>query len=95
MTAVQFNEEIHAPVRLRICASLSQVESMEFAALRLTLGVADSVLSKHLSRLEKTGVVALDKAKAAGHQRTWVRLTSQGRRDYAAHIAALRQIAGL
>jgi beta-xylosidase len=59
------------------------------------LAVADSVLSKHLSRLESTGLVHLDKATARGHLRTWVALTPQGRADYDAHIAALRKIAGL
>ncbi|MCL2467826.1 MAG: transcriptional regulator [Micrococcales bacterium] len=95
MTATRFNDEIHSPVRLRICAMLSPVDSMEFQALRDRLGVADSVLSKHLSRLESEGLVGIDKAKADGRQRTWARLTPHGRREYKAHIAALREIVNL
>ena len=54
-----FDEIIHSPNRLRICVLLSTVETMEFAALRADLGVADSVLSKHLATLADAGYVTL------------------------------------
>ncbi|MDR1189256.1 MAG: transcriptional regulator [Bifidobacteriaceae bacterium] len=91
----RFDAEIHAPVRLRVCGALSEVGSAEFAALRERLGVADSVLSKHLARLEAAGFVELKKESADGHLRTWAALTKAGRSAFAGHVAVLREIAGL
>lgn len=92
MTA-QFNEEIHAPLRLRICGMLAAVKQMEFSVIRDALGVADSVLSKHLSRLVEAGYAESWKTVAAGRARVWVRLTPAGRRAFADHLEALRLIA--
>ncbi|MDR1426853.1 MAG: transcriptional regulator [Bifidobacteriaceae bacterium] len=93
MTKAVFDEEIHSPVRLRVCSMLGAAESVDFATLSTALGVADSVLSKHLSRLEEAGYVTVAKLPAAGHIRTWVGLTKSGRRALAEHLAELRQIA--
>jgi DNA-binding MarR family transcriptional regulator len=82
-------------MRLRICGALSEVSSVEFATLREHLNVADSVLSKHLARLSDAGYVNMRKLSTEGHLRTRVSLTRQGRRAFDAHVAALRQIAGL
>lgn len=93
MTAPAFDEVVHAPHRLRIMAALAVAESAEFAAIREMLGVADSVLSKHLKVLQDAGYVALDKPVGRGGRvRTWVRPTPEGRRAYDAHVAALLQL---
>lgn len=89
----EFNDEIHAPIRLRVCGMLAAVDRMEFSAIRDALGVADSVTSKHLSRLDEAGYVTTWKTAVAGRPRTWVALTPEGRDAFAAHIEALRQIA--
>jgi hypothetical protein len=39
---------IHAPNRLQICAVLTPLEEAEFQMLRETVGISDSVLSKHI-----------------------------------------------
>ncbi len=90
-----FDAVIHAPGRLQICGLLSPVEQMEFATLRDATGVSDSVLSKHLKLLEEAGYVRPQKASAGGRQRTWLSLTPQGRKAFAAHVAALIQLAEL
>ena len=84
----RFDAEIHAPVRLRICGMLAVAKSIDFATMRDALGVADSVLSKHLSRLEAAGYVTISKSS----RRTWVRCTETGRAAFEGHAAALRQI---
>jgi DNA-binding MarR family transcriptional regulator len=80
---------IHAPNRLQICAMLSVVDTAEFATVRDTLGVSDSVLSKHVRQLEEAGYVELTKAVVETRQRTWLGLTKSGRKAFAAHVAAL------
>ena len=66
-----FDAVIHANNRLQVCALLAPVDEMEFAALRETLGVSESVLSKHLKVLEDAGYLALRKASMDSRQRTW------------------------
>ena len=90
-----FDPVIHAQHRLQICALLSPVDDMEFAALRDELGVSDSVLSKHLSTLESAGYVELRKARLDARQRTWVALTRSGKRAFDGHVAELRRLVAL
>lgn len=90
--APAFDDVIHAPHRLRICAFLDAVSSAEFGALRDLLDVADSVVSKHLKVLTEAGYVELEKPTGRGRVRTWVRLTEPGRCAYRGHVQALRGI---
>ncbi|EFQ83747.1 hypothetical protein HMPREF0063_11410 [Aeromicrobium marinum DSM 15272] len=87
-----FDEVVHAPQRLRICAFLDAVTTAEFSAVRDLLGAADSVVSKHLKVLADAGYVAIDKPTGRGRVRTWVGLTPEGRAAYRGHVAALRAI---
>lgn len=90
-----FDPVIHAPGRLQICAILSSVDDAEFAMVRDAIKVSDSVLSKHLKQLEEAGYVKLSKAAENGRQRTWIALTSAGRKAFAAHVAELNRLAAL
>ena len=90
-----FDAIIHAPGRLQICALLSGIDDAEFAMIRDRIEVSDSVLSKHLKQLEEAGYVTLRKAASEGRQRTWISLTSVGRKAFASHIAELTRLAGI
>ncbi|WP_130874988.1 transcriptional regulator [[Pseudopropionibacterium] massiliense] len=88
-----FDETIHSPNRLRICAALSAARQVEFAALLEGLGVSKSLLSKQLKVLIDAGYVTLErKPQRIGRPRTWVGLTAAGRKAYRNHVAALRKI---
>ena len=87
-----FNDEIHAPVRLRICGLLCRGEPLEFSVVRDTLGLTDSVISKHVSRLEKIGYVRTEKTLDSRYPRTRISFTDQGREAFVNHIAALESI---
>ena len=91
-TAARFDEIVHAPNRLQICAILSAVSSAEFATVRESLGVADSVLSKHVRVLHEAGYLDVHKSTCASRVRTSLSLTSAGRAAYDGHLAALRAI---
>jgi len=91
----RFDPVIHAPGRLQICAVLSAADEAEFAMLRETLEVSDSVLSKHLKALEEAGYIKLRKAAADGRQRTWAALTPAGAAAFAAHVAELQRLAAV
>lgn len=88
-----FDELIHSPVRLRICAALATATALEFAAMEEALEMSTATLSKQLRILSDAGYVALDKRKQPfGRPRTWVALTIPGRRAFDAHVAALRRL---
>jgi DNA-binding MarR family transcriptional regulator len=88
-----FNDLIHAPLRLQICAMLSPVRSLPFAEIRDSLEVSDSVLSKHLSALAEAGYVDVSRVRADARSRRQVTLTRTGRAALRAHLAALQAIA--
>lgn len=89
----RFDELIHSPNRLRICAALEAATEVEFSAIEQALGISTSLLSKQLRLLADARYVALDKRpQPFGRPRTWLRLTPKGRDAYRAHVAALRQL---
>jgi len=96
VTAVEprFDAVVHAPPRLQICGLLAAVDSMEFATVRDTVQVSDSVLSKHVKQLEEAGYVRVHKATRASRLRTSLSLTKAGRAAFDAHVAELRRITG-
>ena len=89
-----FDPAFHQPVRLQVAAVLSNAQEAEFSRLRDIAGVADSVMSKHLSALSEAGYVHVRKSTLDGRQRTWAALTGAGRKAFTAHVAALRRLAG-
>ncbi len=93
--APHFDPVLHAIARLQICSILSAAEEAEFGMVRDAIAVSDSVLSKHLKALEEAGYVKLPKRNCEGRQRTWLALTRDGRRAFAAHVAELTRMAGV
>ena len=89
-----FDDLIHAPVRLRICAALDPVREIEFGALLTMLDISKSALSKHVSALADAGYVDQRRAVRDTRQRVWLRLTDTGRSAYRGHVAALQRIVG-
>lgn len=88
----RLDEVVHQRVRLGILAVLDEGERADFSYLRQALDLTDGNLSRHLSVLEKAGLVKIDKAFEARKPRTWVRATPTGRRALAAEVSALRDL---
>jgi len=88
-----FDELIHAPLRLQICAMLAPVRWLPFSDIRDSLEISDSVLSKHLSALAGAGYVEVSRVRADARSRRRVTLTGSGRVAVRGHLAALRAIA--
>jgi len=88
-----FDELIHAPLRLQICAMLSPVRWLPFSDIRDSLEISDSVLSKHLSALAGAGYVEVSRVREDSRSRRQVTLTKPGRTALHGHLAALQAIA--
>ena len=93
MSEAAFDELIHAPLRLRICAMLAPVHRLPFSDIRDNLEISDSVLSKHLSTLAGAGYIETSRVRADARSRRLVRLTKRGRTAFSRHLAALQAIA--
>ncbi|MEI9512781.1 transcriptional regulator [Agromyces sp. CCNWLW213] len=85
---------LQRPVPFSICALLAAADEAEFAFVRDTVEISDSTLSKQASALEAAGYVAVRKGFVGKYPRTWLSLTARGRAAFAAHLDALRDIAG-
>lgn len=90
----ELDELLNHPVRLSIVAGLTGVERAEFALLRDTVEVTDTMLSKQVALLESAGYVEVGKGRVGRRTRTWLNLTEHGRAAYRKHLAALQAIAG-
>ncbi len=93
MSKAEFDELIHAPSRLQICAMLSPVRWLAFSDIRDSLEISDSALSKHLSALAGAGYVEVSRVRADSRSRRQVALTKPGRTALRGHLAALQAIA--
>jgi DNA-binding MarR family transcriptional regulator len=89
----RLNDVVHSPVRFSIMAALMPADQAEFAFVRDAVEVSDSVLSKQVSVLEAAGYVKVRKGYVGKRPRTWLSLTSAGRRAFSDHLAALSEIA--
>jgi DNA-binding MarR family transcriptional regulator len=85
---------IHFPLRLSIMACLTPVEEAEFSFVRDAVELTAPTLSKQVTILQEAGYVAVRKGHVGKRPRTWLALTPAGRAAYAAHLNALRAIAG-
>ena len=71
-----FDEVIHEPHRLRICAYLVPVAGRDFGDVRDEMDLSDSALSKHLKALSARGYTRLERGVRDGRQVTTVILTT-------------------
>ena len=89
----ELNPTIHPLPRLSICAALAAgPEWVEFGVVRDTTGLSDSTISKHSRALEDAGVLEVRKGAIGRRPRTWLRLTTGGRRSFQSHVEALKQL---
>lgn len=90
----RIESDLSNPTRLGIVANLKNRDKAEFKLLRDSLGVSDSVLSRHISALETVGLVAVKKGYVGKRPRTWVSITKLGSTRLDSHVQALRELAG-
>lgn len=88
----QLDPLIHQPARLSIMAALVATKEVEFATMRDTIAISDSLLSRYTGQLEEAGYVSVRKGFVGKRPRTWLSVTSAGRKAFAAHVQTLRKI---
>jgi DNA-binding MarR family transcriptional regulator len=91
----ELNEIIHQPVRLRIMAALvtlEPTEEVDFTYLRDLLDVTDGNLGAHLRKLEEAGYINVNKVFVERKPRTYVSVTTSGRKVFQEHVEALEAL---
>jgi len=96
VTAAKLDPLVHPPARLSIFALLAAASDwVTFATVRDSVGISDSVLSKHVRVLEEAGYLEVRKGAVGRRFRTWLRLTPRGSAAFAGHVSALQELAAL
>lgn len=94
----RFDETIHAPTRLRLCAMLRPLDEADFSAVAATLELSEANLSKTVRNLAELGYLSTSKQSSPrrtdARQTTTIALTPKGRRAFDGHLAALRAMVG-
>lgn len=84
---------IHGRVRLLLLSRLVAVPTAHpFTELRQALRLTDGVLSVNLTKLEKAGLVSVEKTFEGKRPRTLVRVTDEGLAQYRRYVAELRTV---
>ncbi len=84
---------IHGRVRLLLLSRLVDMPTAHaFTDLRKALRVTDGVLSVNLTKLEKAGLVQVEKTFEGRRPRTLVRVTDEGVARFRQYVADLRSV---
>ena len=83
---------IHEPARLMILALLYVVESGDFTFLMRQTGLTWGNLSSHLSKLENTGYVEIEKEFVGKKPHTMLHLTDEGRAAFREYRQRMKQV---
>ena len=86
---------IHQPVRLKIMAALRPLPAgamIEFVRLKAIVGATEGNLGAHITTLEQSGYVEVEKDFVGKKPRTRVALSKSGRRAFEDYVAYLREI---
>ncbi len=85
---------IHEPARLLIMAYLSVVESADFLFIMNETGLTFGNLSSHMSKLEATGYVEVQKKYIGKKPNTVLKLTNEGRRAFDVYRNQMKRVLG-
>jgi len=84
---------IHERARLSILTSLvTHAKGLTFADLKQLCALTDGNLSRHLSVLEKAGMVEIVKGTDRNRSLTTCRITTQGRQRFLGYLSTLEQV---
>lgn len=75
---LEIDRLVHEPVRLKILAYLSMVESADFVFLVSRLGLTMGNLSAHISKLQEAGYLKIDKSFKENRPHTMLSITETG-----------------
>ena len=88
----QLDQVIHAPTRLAILSILITVDNASFTFLKESTGTTDGNLSTHLTKLEESGYISIEKKFVGKKPQTTCAITKKGRTAFEKYLEQLEQI---
>ena len=86
------NKLFESKVRLGIMSVLVVNERMDFNSLKQMLDITDGNLASHISSLEKSKYIKINKTFIGKKPNTSYSLSAQGRKAFNEHLDALEQL---
>jgi len=83
---------IHEPARYNIMALLYVVERAEYLFVQNQTGMTSGNLTAHTAKLEKAGYLAVQKKFVRRKPKTFLRLTSLGRKAFEDYRSGMKKI---
>jgi len=83
---------VHEPARLAILTALAACRSADFLFLQSLTGLTKGNLSGHLAKLERAGLVDIEKSFKEKLPHTSIRLTTAGREGIRRHWKRLEDL---
>jgi DNA-binding PadR family transcriptional regulator len=88
----ELNNVIHSQIRLAIMSILSSAKSADFNYLKASTGATDGNLSTHLSKLEESGFISIEKSFRGKKPLTTINITDSGKEAFLNYLDHLEQI---
>lgn len=88
----QLNKTFDSRVRLGIMSLLMVHEQLDYNFLKKTLELTDGNLASHLTALEKTDYILVQKAFVGRKTQTTYLATAAGKKAFSEHLNALERI---
>jgi len=86
---------VHAPIRLAILSVLVTIKGAGFSYLKEATGTSDGNLSTHLSKLESSGYISIEKKFVGKKPQTICSITEKGRNALTTHLEQLEKIVAM
>jgi DNA-binding MarR family transcriptional regulator len=86
------DDVVHQRVRLGILTIAHEARRVEFGYLRSNLDLTAGNLSQHLTVLENSGLIRIEKGYEGKRARTWVSLTKAGHAALRDEITQLKRL---
>jgi DNA-binding MarR family transcriptional regulator len=83
---------IHEPARLAVMALLYVIDSADFIFLMNQTGLTWGNLSAHMSKLEESGYLKVEKTFKGKRPNTMLSLTPEGRMAFSLYTRMMRQL---
>lgn len=88
----KLDKVVHEPARLAIMTALSASDGADFLFLQRLTGLTKGNLSAHLSKLEKAGLVRIEKRFVGKTPNTLIQTTEEGRVTTEGHWRRLERL---
>jgi DNA-binding MarR family transcriptional regulator len=88
----EIDRVVHEPARLMLMAVLYVIDSADFTFLMNLTGITWGNLSAHMSKLEETGYLQVDKSFKGKRPNTMLRLTPAGRTAFQTYRRKMKQL---